>query len=674
MAGHKNKVVTKDQRTKNKPSPVKKEPVVSSQSGNKTGKKNSINVIIAIMISICGMLIYSNTANHGYVLDDFSVVSQNTITKEGSKAVSKIFKTGYRDGNFTAQDKLYRPLTKAMFAIEYEQSGGKPGLMHVINIISYGLLCGFIFLLILKLLPGQFYIALIASLLFTFHPIHTEVVANIKSRDEIMMLWFILLSIWFAKSYADSGKVKWIIPSALCYFLALFSKESAITYVALLPVTLFFFSKISLQKNGAITGAMVVVTLIYLYIHYSVIGSFKLSNIPVADNSLLESKDFMVQRMTAIEILGRYLRLMIFPHPLSCDYSFSTIPLVKSAANPGFVISLLIHLGALVYAIINIKKKSVIAYGILFYFITISIVSNVFILIGTNMAERLMFAPSLGFSLLLAGLLVKLLKIEKLNPENVGQVFTKKTIVWFVLIPVLVLGSIKTYNRNRDWKTISTLFNTDIKTVPNSIHMLYYHAGMISNSDSLAIQTPEKRTETLKLCEKELLKAVDLDSNFIDGHALLGKVYQRMGDFDKAIKHFKKFISLNDQNPVVYNNCGTSYGSIGDLENAKLNFEKAIAISPICYSDALCNLGAVYIFYAEQYLKENKREEAVASYTKSIEYFNKTLECDVNYANAYTYLGVSYNNLGDTAKGSSYTKKGIELGNQHTQQILQEKK
>lgn len=674
MAGRKNIPVKKDQYSKNKPAAIKKEPVNSNNNKSKPGKRSYLNLVIALFISICGMVMYSNTSNHGYVLDDFSVVSQNTITKEGSKAITKIFHTGYREGNYTTQDKLYRPLTKAMFAIEYEQSGGKPGLLHVVNIISYGFLCGFIFLVLMKLMPQQFYIALIASLLFTFHPIHTEVVANIKSRDEIMVLWFILLSIWFAKSFADSGKMKWMIPSAIFYFLALFTKESAITFVALLPVTLYFFSKISLTKNGLITGVMAVATVIYLLIHQSVVGSIGLTSIPVADNSLLETKNFAIQRMTAIEILGRYLRLMIFPHPLTCDYSFSTIPLVKSAGNPGFLIALILHLGGLVYAIINFKRRSIAAYAILFYLITISVVSNIFILIGTNMAERLMFVPSLGFCLLVSYLLVKLLKIEKLKPENLGQVFTKKTIVWFILIPILTVAGIKTYSRNKDWTSISTLFNTDIKTVPNSIHMLYYHAGMISNSDSLAIQTPEKRLETLKLCEKELVRSVEIYPDFLDGHALLGKVYQRMGEFDKAIVHFKKFISLNDQNPVVYNNYGTCYGSKGDFENAKANFEKAIETSPICYSDALCNLGAVYIFYGEKYLKENNKEEATKSYNKSIELFNKTLECDANYANAYSYMGVSYYALGDTTKGASYTRKGTELKEQHTQQILQEKK
>jgi hypothetical protein len=672
MAENKNKKHRNTPPAKKNIAPVKKD---QQQTGVKktTAKKSYIHIFTACLIAICGMLLYSNTARHSYVLDDFSVIADNRITKGGSDSVTTIFKTGYRDGNFTAQDKLYRPFTKAMFAVEYEQSGGKPGLMHVINIISYGLLCGFVFLLLMRLLPGQYYLVLITSLLFTFHPIHTEVVANIKSRDEIMALFFLALSLWFAKSYADSLKVKWIIPTALFYFLALLTKESAITYVALLPLTLYFFSKIPLKKNGLITFCMVMITGIYLYIHQSVIGSIGLSSIPVPDNSLMESKSFLVQRMTAIEILGHYLRLLVFPHPLSSDYSFKTIPLVTSAGNIGFLLALILHAGALVYAIINLKKKTIASYAILFYLITISIVSNIFLLIGTNMAERLVFIPSLGFCLLVAFLLVKLLKLEKINPENIPAVFTKKAVLWVVLLPLLVLAGIKTHNRNKDWRTISTLFNHDLKTVPNSVHMLYYHAGMITNADSLSIQTDEQRMKTLKLAEKEMLKAVELYEPFLDGHALLGKIYQRLGDYDNGIKHYKRFLQQNDKNPVVYNNYGTCFGFKGDLKNAEINFQKAVDISPICYGDALCNLGAIYIFYGQQYMAENKPAEATQAFKKSIDFLNQTIACDAQNSQAYQYMGACYNALGDTANGSMYTKKGVEMAEMKRQRLLKSK-
>ncbi len=668
--------------------PVKKNPVVQKKEKVKTpsstnkakAKKGPVVWVTALMIAICGSLLYTSTAKHDFNLDDFSVIVDNKMTEAGKDSLGAIFKNGYREGSYSSENNLYRPFTKAMFAYEYDlqggqkyfkEEGGKPRLMHWVNIILYGLLCGFIFLLLHRFLPDQYYLALIATLLFTFHPIHTEVVANIKSRDELLSMFFILVSLWFAKSYADSGKNYWIIPTALFFFAAMLTKESAITYVALLPITIYFFSKASLSKNLIITVCILAVTGIYLYIHNSVIGSvgIKAKDIPIPDNSIMESKDNAVRRMTAIEIMGRYLKLLIFPHPLSCDYSFKTIPLVKSAANGGFLISFLLYSVGLFFAIRGFKKKAVYSYAILFFMITASIISNVFIYIGTNMAERLMFLPSLGFCILIAYLISKLLKADKILPANLAEVFSKKALVWVVLAPILLLFSFKTIDRNKDWKNVSTLFNEDVKTVPNSVHMLYYHANMITNSDSLRIKTDVQRKVTLELAEKELQECLKIYEPFAEVHGLLGKIYQRMGNYEKAIVHYKRRLKLNDKDPIAFNNFGTCYGFTGQYKEAEENFKKAIEMSPFCYADALCNLGAVYITLAGENMKVNKPDEARKYFNMAIDMCNQTIACDKNYPLAYQYLGVVYQNLGDTAKSNSYYKQYQVLQKQKDDQL-----
>lgn len=663
-----------DKKTVKSTTPVSKsKPVQHATSTSKKPANKNLIWLTAILITILGSFLYMNTSTHDFNLDDFSVIVDNKMTKEGSSAVTKIFKSGYRAGMYLTEDNLYRPLTKAMFAVEYEKTNGQPGLSHWINVILYGLLCGFIFLTLNRFFPGQYYLALIATLLFTFHPIHTEVVANIKSRDELLSMFFIVLSLWFAKSFADSGKFVWIIPSAVFYFASLFTKESAITYVALLPVTLHFVSKIKLSQNAIITCCMLVITGIYLYIHQSVIGFIGLKQIAVPDNSIVASKDFMVQRMTAIEILGRYLKLFIFPHPLSCDYSFNTIPLVTSAANGGFLISFLLHGAALFFAIKGFMKKKIYAFAILFYLITVSVVSNIFMLIGTNMAERLLFLPSLGLCLLSAYGIVSLFKIQLFNPANLQQVFTKKPLIWVLILPVLILYSFKTLDRNKDWKNVSTLFNADLKTVPKSVHMLYYHANMITNKDSLAIKTDEQRNRTLELAEKELMQALTIYEPFPEVHSLLGKINQKQGDYQTALKNYERRLKLNANDPVVFNNYGTCFGFLGNLKEAEVNFRKAVEISPVCYADALCNLSAVYISFAGESLKANKPEEAKDYFNKSIEMANKTIECEKEYPLAYQYLGVVYQNLGDTAKANAYYKQYQVYQKKKDDKLLQKK-
>ncbi len=691
---------------KNTSPPVKKTP--AKKGGNttppkhqpKTGKKNNLHLFTFIFIAVCGMFLYSNTVNHDFVLDDFSVIAENTITTGGMDTISTVFKTGYRQGNFTVEDNLYRPLTKAMFTVEYDlsggkpyyqQSGGKPFLMHFINVILYGLLCGFIFLTLRRFIPGQYYLALVTTLLFTFHPIHTEVVANIKSRDEIVALFLLLGSLWFVKSYVDKNKIVDLILAIFIYFFALFAKESTITYVALAPITMYFLTSAKWPKILTVSVFMLAVTGIYLLIHRSVIGSIGLVTelIPVPDNSIMESKDFGVRKMTAIEILGRYLKLMFIPHPLSSDYSFATIPLVKSAANPGFIAAFLIHIGLLVYAIMGFRKRSIASFAIFFYFITISIVSNLFIYIGTNMAERLVFIPSLGFCLLIAFFIIKLLKLEKTTPQLIQDVFTQKALLWLILVPLLIIGTVKTIDRNQDWKNVSTLFNADIKTVPNSVHMLLYHAGMITNTDSLALKDSTQKIITLRLAEKELLKADSLWEPFPNGHSLLGRVYKEMGEYyaarrkgvqagelyNLAIKHYKRTLELNAKDPTTFNNYATCYFAVGRYDSAEVNFKKAIDITPICYADALANLGSVYGTYGNIARSQGKMEEdkgnvagaqqkyqeANKFFSMAIDMFNQTLVCDPNNIPANQFMAMTYINLGDQAKAAPYTQRYNEL-------------
>jgi tetratricopeptide (TPR) repeat protein len=621
---------------------------------------NSLVYVTAILLAIAGGLLYSNTADHIYNLDDFSVIVENEFTVRGTEAIGDIFTHGYRTGmNF--EDNLYRPLSKVMFAWEYEQSGGKPEFSHKANIIIYSLLCGFVFLLLNRFFPKNYYLTLIASLLFTFHPIHTEVVANIKSRDEMLAMFFMVIGLWYAKSYGDTLKNKWLFLSSIAFFLALLSKESAITYAGLLPVTLYFFSNHNWSKIIFATGLTALVAAIYLAIHHSVSGGVGLKSINIADNSLMVTSNFLHQRMTAIEILGRYIYLLCYPHPLSCDYSFNTIPLVTTFSNSRFIIALVIHVAGLYFAYRGWKKKEAYSYGILFYLITISIVSNVFMLIGTNMAERLVFLPSLGFCIIVAWLLTRLTNSIELYPKKLSDIFTQKASNWLFVIPVLIFFSVKTIDRNKDWKNVKTLFDKDVQTVPNSVHMLYYHANMMTNHDTLETKSEKEKMEIYNLAEKELRTALTILDSFPEVHSTLAKVLQYKGEYREAITHYRRRLELNDQDATIYNNLGTCYGFMNVTDSAEMNFLTAVLKSEKCYADALCNLATAYIRYGEISLSQNKREEAILHYQTAIEYANQTIACEWDTPLAYKYLGIAYGALGDTEKAKKYYLQGEQI-------------
>jgi hypothetical protein len=149
---------------------------------------------IGLGLALAAFLLYAGTLRHGYVLDDYSLIKENTVTTQGIHALPRIFRTAYRDGNFN--DGVYRPLSKAMFAVEWELAPDKPALGHFINVLIYSLTGTLLFFTLTRYLPGNLLVPFLTTALFLAHPIHTEVVANIKGRDELMCFFFLLIACW----------------------------------------------------------------------------------------------------------------------------------------------------------------------------------------------------------------------------------------------------------------------------------------------------------------------------------------------------------------------------------------------------------------------------------------------------------------------------------------------
>ena len=194
----------------------------------------------SFVIALVAFFLYSNTLSHQFVLDDYSVIKENQMTKQGTASLKEIFANSYREGYGNNENNLYRPLTKAMFAIEWQISPDNAHFHHLINVLMYSLVCVLLFIVLLRYTKINIYILFITALIFAAHPIHTEVVANIKSRDEISSMLFLLLSLLCIHKYLSSNKILMLIGTLGCFFLALLSKESAIVYVALAPLFIYF--------------------------------------------------------------------------------------------------------------------------------------------------------------------------------------------------------------------------------------------------------------------------------------------------------------------------------------------------------------------------------------------------------------------------------------------------
>ena len=183
---------------------------------------NKLKISLIIIISVFAFILYTQSINHNYTLDDHPVIDENSITTKGLSGIPAILKTDYwyGSGHDESRGPVYRPTSLIIFAAVWEFSPNNPQVYHFINVLLYSFTCLLLFLVLCKLFKKQnFLFPFICTLLYAAHPIHTEVVNNIKSLDEILCFLFGLISMLMLLRYNSSKSILTFFWGELVFFL-----------------------------------------------------------------------------------------------------------------------------------------------------------------------------------------------------------------------------------------------------------------------------------------------------------------------------------------------------------------------------------------------------------------------------------------------------------------------
>jgi tetratricopeptide (TPR) repeat protein len=602
----------------------------------------------AIVLFLLGFLLYGNTIGHKFVLDDYGVMKDNWLVKRGIDAIPTILSTPYRYGVGMFSDNLYRPLSLVMFATEWEISPNSPELSHFINVFLYALSGALLLLALHALLKGRHpWLALFAALLWLAHPVHTEVVANIKSRDEILSLLFLLLTLLAFIRYLEQGKPWMLALAVLTYFIAILSKEGVVTFIPLFPLAGWLFIKAPLRRNLMSSALLVLPVIAYLLLRQAIISQYAVPSVtPVVDNLLMAAPSFAEKSATAISILGKYLLLLIVPYQLVSDYSFNQIPVV-GWSSPVALLSLLIYAAGLVWAVFAIRKYSVPAFAILLYLFAMSLYSNLFYMIGTSFAERLLYLPSLGFCLALAWSILRLLHPVPENTPWHGEkeTYRKYILSCIVLGIIILLYGIRTITRAAEWKDQWTLFSADINRSPKSAHLHYYWG--LTLRDRAKEQTDKAKYDSLmRAAVHEFQIGVTIYPAYPECYHQLGLAWFRLEDINKALEYYSEAIRLNPLEAVPYANMGIIYFNRGNYQKARELYEKSISIDPR-YADGHFNLGSTLGMLGE--------------FNKAIEQFRLAIEYDPEHTMAWYFLGKTYERMNNKTEATRCLERAYQL-------------
>lgn len=629
----------------NKPSRKEKQPK-GGPGIKKSAAVIKVNPIYGLIVALTGFLLYANTLSYEFALDDYSVILENRVTRQGVAALPEIFTTSYRYGYYFTDDLLYRPLTKAMFAVEWAMSPDNPFPGHLMNVLLFALTGWILFRFLFRLTDGNMLLSFVTAMLFMAHPIHTEVVANIKSRDEILALLGGLAALDLFLQYLRNGKLLYLAGTSVLYFLALLSKESAITFLAVFPLAGWWHCKEGIGKVLKGSVPMLLVVLGFLLIRAAILKDITSDNISLADNHLVGAKDSLTRFSSAVFVLGLYMKLLVFPHPLVFDYSYNQIPLT-GPGNWKFLLSLAIYAGMLLFALLKIKSKSLFSFAILFYLITLSVSSNIFITIGTGMAERLIYTPSLGFCLA-AGLLISKTAGKWPPSEKVSLMMLPRRapLVTTLMVVVITTWSVKLLTASAVWKNNFTLYQSGVVNSPNSTRTHYYLGNYLVKPEFYEGKGEEEIRKTLRTGITSLHRSIEIYPRFSDPFTQLGVAHFRLNNNDSALYYYNRSAAINPQNATVQNNIGTVYFAAGKYQESMPFFLEAVRLNS-SYSDAHMNVGSVY--------------GTLGNYEKALESFFLAGKYDPGNAQTWNYIGITYRLKGDENNAKIYLEKAYRM-------------
>jgi tetratricopeptide (TPR) repeat protein len=717
-------------------------------------RKTTIWIIAAIVVA--GFLLYGASLRNGYNLDDDYVCENHELVKQGIKGIPEIFTSRYNNSGGVMFG--YRPVTVAVYAIEYQIFGESTAIGHFFNVIYYIIACLILFFFLRKLLETKFassslLISSLVTAIFMTHAIHTEVVLSLKNREEILCLIFCLSSAILALRYFDKRKIIDIIFAIILLLIGFLTKESAIVFLAIIPLAIIFFRtdfKLKIKFSGlkdfwqkiaayfkgntflATFGSVVllllftrliinwateykpiffngwfikpiyfvfiisyivviikrfgkeilcrqniilwsialVLTILWQYwaffiatilmlvtlkenktgmsqvkenaekawkylkivLPFALILIIAAATIAIAyyiPESVLPKSNAVMSKWQnpifaeesasnrfaiAMYSLIYYLKLLFVPYPLRFYYGYSLIPDV-GLDNPIAIISIVVHIALIIIAIWLFNRRNLISFGILFYLISIFPFSNLFFPFTGIIGERMLFAPSIGFALTIAFIIIMIAKAE--NGINKG----KRLAICIMAAIVVIPNSIIAINRNSDWKDRETLYAHDIEYSSESAKANVLYANLLSRNayEKLANSTSGMQSKYMKDIEKSeklYRQALEIDSTY--GNAWYNLAYLKQ---------------------IVYQ----------DYDNAEIMFEKALA-----YDSSLNNS---YYFLGMAKSMNGKHTEAIENFLR---YDTATLYNDKFQDLTYFFIGKSYFELGDNTNAQTYYGKCID--------------
>lgn len=465
--------------------------------------------------------LYWNSLDGDYVFDDWSTFQRKWIREMSlSELVDEYRPLRYL--SLRADEALYRlAVRRELTPLDERRSH------HVFNVILHGLTALVVFVILRRLAgPG---VALAGALLFVAHPAHTECVAYMSGRRDVLSTLIYLLGfLCWLQFNRGSGWLRWLwLPMvALCAGLAYGSKESAVTLPAVCVLYDLVVEPKAVKRNwpayalgGALAAGLV----------YRVLNTSGATHVEGWHGASLGANIAISARL-----LVHYAALTVFPLKLLGDYSYNAWPLSESLLDPRALVAYAVIAACAWVAWYARRRAPLITFGIGWFVVTLAPILQI-VPFHEIAADHHLYLASVGFCLL-GGL-----GFEWLRRRSGAAV------AWVALALVLAAFSVRTVIRNRDWSDAETFWRATIATAPECARA-HYNLGVVFAKRMQDEKDPEVEKAMAIEAAKHMQRAVDIMPDYITARVGLGQVYQALaqGERDRdAASRYRQAANTN---------------------------------------------------------------------------------------------------------------------------------
>jgi len=478
------------------------------------------SLLVAAVAAVC----YLNVLPNDYCYDDVPIVAENPVVQHAGRW-SDVWASDYwraTEAEWPSRDLLYRPVSVSSYRLVRQTAGASPLPQRALNMLLHCMVCVLLVDLCRRMSFGP-RAALAAGLIFAVLPIHSEAVAAIVGRADILVALFILLALlMYARAQAATAatsRALLYLAASVSVFLAVASKENGIAVFPLIVLWDVLLNANAYGRRRWFDGRAVLrlefcllpPLLMYLALRYHALGGRLISqpDLTKTVNVLVDAPAWQ-RSLGVVQAWGMYWAKTFWPKTLCINYSINAVRLATGLLDAHVILGIVgaaMLMGLAAWAAVRRRWSLVfvVAALVICYLPT----SNAFTLIQVFFAERIWYVPSLFAAVLLGWAAAPLLRLR-----------------WARVAAclVLVLAGARICWRSFDWRNNGTLFASAYEAHPDGVQPLYLHGQWLAGHGRLP--------EGTRLLEQAVL----IDPGYTDAQRALGRAYLEAGRAGDAVR------------------------------------------------------------------------------------------------------------------------------------------